>query len=286
MFLVSGPDLVIAACRSGVVGCLPSGMARTAAEFEGWVVQVRNALGDGDAPFACNLSLRRERLPEDLEICRRHAVPIIISAQGDPGGIVQAVHAWSGLLFHDVTTLAHARKAIAAGVDGLVAIGAGGGGHSGIISPMALIPQIRAMFDGYIIAAGAIGDGSAVLAAQSLGADFAYIGTRFIATRESLAPDAYKGMLVDSASSEVMYIPTFTHGVPANFMARSIKRIGLDPTHLPPSYDSPDVKPWRDIWAAGHAVGLIEDVPPVAELVDRLAAQFAAARTALFDRTR
>lgn len=286
MFLVSGPELVAEACRAGILGVLPSGTVRSAEEFEDWIVRIEQALeGTSAAPFACNLSLRRERLPIDLEICERHNVPLIITAQGDPRAVVEKVHGWGGLVFHDVTTLYHAQKAIAAGVDGLIAIGAGGGGHAGVLSPLALIPQLRAMFDGYIIAAGAIGDGSAILATQALGADLAYIGTRFIATRESLAPDAYKQLLVETSSAEVVYTPAFTHGVPANFMTTSMRHVGIDPTRLDHPFESESVKPWRDIWAAGHGVGLIDDVPSVAELVDRLEVQYRDARAALDART-
>jgi nitronate monooxygenase len=291
MFLVSGPELVLSACKAGIIGAAPAGTARSSSEFAEWLARFTDELdqhykvtGTKAAPYACNLSVRRgqafqsERFVQDLETCRRHRVPLVITANGDPSDVVPEVHTWGGLVFHDVTTIRHAEKAVEAGVDGLIVIGNGGGGHAGVVNPFALVPQIRRFFDGYIVLAGAIADGRAVRAAQVLGADLCYLGTRFIATKESMAPQGYKDMLVAAQASDILYTPAFTRGVPANFMKQSIRENGFDPNALPrpPAPDEPQFerKAWRDIWAAGQSVGLIEDIPSVAELVERLTAEY------------
>jgi nitronate monooxygenase len=202
----------------------------------------------------------------------------VITVNGNPAAVVPQVHDWGGVVFHDVTTLKHARKAVQAGVDGLIVICGGGGGHSGVLNPFAFVPQIRAFFDGAIVLAGAIATGGAVHAAQVLGADLCYMGTRFIATQESMAPQAYKEMIVAAESHQVIYTRTFTRGMPAMIMHASIRQHGFDPENLPSPEDIPDsVKAWRDIWAAGQSVGLIHDIPSVAELVSRLKRQYDAA---------
>ncbi|GGH62793.1 2-nitropropane dioxygenase [Frigidibacter albus] len=288
MFLVSGPDLVLGACKAGIIGAAPAGTARSAEEFADWLELFDKELaewsaqtGRQPAPYACNLSVRKgekfgtSRFAQDLETCRRHRVKLVITANGDPSKMVPEIHAWGGLVFHDVTTLRHAEKAIAAGVDGLIVICNGGGGHGGIVNPFALIPQIRRIFDGWIVLAGTISDGRSIRAAQVLGADLCYLGTRFIATQESMAPQAYKEMIVAAQTGDILYTPTFTRGVPANFMKPSIRANGFDPDSLPPHTEAPtDRRAWRDIWAAGQGVGLIDDIPSVEDLVDRLAAEY------------
>jgi len=294
MFLVTGPALVREACKAGVIGGLPRQNARSFERFEAWMAEISDDLGAYRlehpearvAPVAVNLATR---LPEDelkahLEVCRRHGVEIIISATGDPSELVARVHDWGGKVFHDVTNLRFAEKAIAAGADGLTCIGAGGGGHSGTISHLALIPQVRAMFDGVIIMAGAVSSGAAIRAAEILGADLAYLGTRFIATTESDAPQAYKDLLVSEGSAGLMYTGKIA-GVPANWMAASMRKVGLDPADLPEPLGKgmrhdhlPDgVRPWLNLWSAGQGIDLIRDIPSVAELVGRLRREYIAA---------
>lgn len=296
MFLVSGPDLVIAQCSAGVVGSFPSLNARPESALADWIAQIRDGLarfeaahpGRRAAPFAVNLIVNKAnaRLSHDTEACLRAKVPIIITSLQAPGEIVPAAHAYGGLVFHDVTTVRHAEKAAEAGVDGIVLVCAGAGGHAGAMSPFALLPDVRRIFPGTILLAGAISTGRGILAARALGADLAYLGTRFIATRESLASDAYKRMIVEAAAKDVVYTPEFT-GVAGNYLLPSILAAGLDPATLAlpgaskeyRSREKSGVSAWRDIWSAGQGVGSIEDVPTVAALVDRLAAEFAAARS-------
>ena len=296
MFLVSGPDLVIAQCSAGVVGSFPSLNARPESALADWIAQIRDGLarfeaahpGRRVAPFAVNLIVNKAnaRLSHDTEACLRAKVPIIITSLQAPGEIVPAAHAYGGLVFHDVTTVRHAEKAAEAGVDGIVLVCAGAGGHAGAMSPFALLPDVRRIFPGTILLAGAISTGRGILAARALGADLAYLGTRFIATRESLASDAYKRMIVEAAAKDVVYTPEFT-GVAGNYLLPSILAAGLDPATLAlpgaskeyRSREKSGASAWRDIWSAGQGVGSIEDVPTVAALVDRLAAEFAAARS-------
>jgi nitronate monooxygenase len=293
MFLVTGPAMVREACKAGVIGGLPRQNARTFEEFEAWLAEIRRDLdahiaAHPDArvaPIAVNLS---RRLPDDeltrhLEVCRRHGVEIIISATGDPTELIKRVHDWGGVVWHDVINLRFAEKAIAAGADGLTCIGAGGGGHSGTISHLALAPKVRAMFDGTIIMAGAISNGAAIRAAEVLGADLAYLGTRFIATKEAPVPEEYKQLLVSQTSSDLLYTDRIA-GVAANWMQESMRRVGLDPQNLPRpekklAYDHlpAGVKPWKNLWSAGQGVDLIDDVPTVAELVRRLRREYVAA---------
>ena len=311
MFLVTGPEIVIAACTAGIMAGAASASARSADEYGEWLDRIESEIASNEAatgrkagPYAANLSAgasrqgaRAARFEQELDHCRRRKVPIVISVGGAPADLVKEVHGWGGVVFHDATTVRHAEKAVEAGVDGLNLIGGGGGGHAGSISPFALVPQVRRFFDGIIVLGGAISTGEGILAAQALGADLCYMGTRFIATQESRAPGAYKDMIVATESSDILYTPAFTHGVPCNFMKPSIRANGFDPDMLSPATTPHDPlfaerKPWRDIWAAGHGVGLIRDVPAVADLVDGIerdyhaALALLAARTAPFERDR
>jgi nitronate monooxygenase len=292
MFLASTPALVIACCAAGIIGSMPALNMRRSDQLEVALTEIEVALdhvrsaGGNPAPYAINLSVSRtasERFAQDLAACVRHKVPLIITSVGDPRVVVEHVHSYGGLVFHDVTNLRHARKAIAGGVDGVILVCAGAGGHTGDISPFTLIPQLRRFFDGIIVAAGAIASGEAILAAQALGADMVSIGTRFIATQESGVSSAYKSMLVTAQTSDVLYTPAIS-GLPASFLAPSIREYGLDPQNLPPlkatgQADLPDgVKPWRDIWSGGQGVGLIDDIPSASDMVGRLKAEYDAAR--------
>jgi nitronate monooxygenase len=295
MFLVSGPQLVAEACKAGIVGALPRQNARGIETFEEWLRQIRSSIDTyaeehPDArigPLAVNLAtnLDANDLSANLDVCARYGVEIIISAQGDPAALARRVHDWGGMIFHDVTTMRFAEKAIAAGVDGMTCVGAGGGGHSGTISHLVLIPKIRSIFDGVIVLAGAVSSGAVIRAAEILGADLSYLGTRFIATRESLAHDEYKAMLVRGSSSDLMYTPDVA-GVAANWMTESMAAVGLDPADLPKPATRgkmshahlPDgVKPWKNLWSAGQGIDLIDDIPTVAELVARLRREYVAA---------
>lgn len=293
MFLVSGPELVIASCRSGLIGTLTRNHCRTDEEFEQQLVTVRNALSRAQeddkvqsiGPLAANISIgmHADSRVRAVDACRRHGVDVIVSAGGDPASLVKEVHDWGGCIFHDVTSIRFAEKAISAGVDGIVAIGAGGGGHSGNISHLALIPQIRSMFDGVIVMAGAVADGAAIRAAEVLGADLAYLGTRFIATRESMASHEYKAMLVNLQPEDLLYTDAI-NGTPAMWLKESMRKLGLDPDRLPRAIKRhgsehlpDDVKPWKNLWSAGHGIGLIQDIPTASELVDRLHDQYRAA---------
>jgi nitronate monooxygenase len=285
MFLVSGVELAIASCRAGLVGSLTRNHCRSDEAFEMQLVAVTAALAETRAeesagligPLAANVSIGMDPAARSraIDACRRHGVDIIVTAGGDPGAVAAEVQAWGGLLFHDVTTLRFAEKAIAAGVDGLIAIGAGGGGHSGTISHLALVPQIRSLFDGTIVMAGAIASGAAIRAAEILGADLAYLGTRFIATQEAAAPDEYKALLVAGAPSDLVYTAEI-NGIPAMWSRDSMRRLGLDPENLPTPQGRGSghlpghVKPWKNLWSAGQGIGLIHDIPSVAELADRL----------------
>jgi len=294
MFLVTGPAMVREACRAGLVGALARQNARSVEQFEGWLKEIREAL---DAhveahprarigPVAVNLrtNFQEDELKQDLEICKRYGADIVISAAGDPTELVARVHDWGGKVFHDVISLRFAEKAIRAGADGLNCVGAGGGGHSGTVSPLALIPRVRQIFDGTIVMAGAISNGAGIRAAEILGADLAYLGTRFIATEEAPVPDEYKQMLVAATSSDLLYTDKVS-GVAASWMRASMAKLGLDPADLPQPqgrgmrYDHlpQGVKPWKNLWSAGQGVELIHDIPPVAELVRRLRAEYVAA---------
>lgn len=289
MFLVSGPELAIACCKAGIVGSLTRNHCRDTAELEEQLRTVSEALkrhadahpGAVIGPLCVNISpnANAEEFRENLDACRRYGTQIIVTSVGDPTKNAPLVRDYGMFHFHDATTIRFAEKAAAAGVDGIVCIGSGGGGHAGIISHLAFIPQVRAMFDGTIVMAGAISTGAAIRAAEVLGADLAYIGTRMIATRESAAPDEYKQMLVDGGVTEVTYTRG-VNGMPASWLKASLRSIGLDPENLfiPEGRSTEHLPagktPWRDIWSGGQGIGLIHDIPPVAELVDRLRREY------------
>jgi nitronate monooxygenase len=297
MFIVSNPDLVIAQCVSGVVGSFPALNARPAEMLEPWIDTIETALEDHRrahpgakvAPFAVNQIIHQsnDRLEHDLEVCMRRRVPMIITSLRAPTDVVKKVHEYGGVVFHDVISIRHAEKALEAGVDGLVLVCAGAGGHAGMLSPFALVREVRRFFDGPVALSGAITDGAGVLAAEAIGADFAYIGTRFIATREANAVEGYKQMILDSTAAEIVYTPFFS-GVHGNYLKRSVAAAGLDPDHLPVADKSSmnfasgrPAKVWKDIWGAGQGVGNIDEVLPARELVDRLRAEYAVARARL-----
>lgn len=292
MFLVSGPALAVACCQAGIVGSLTRNHCRDREELEAQLAEVSEALarfrgahpGRVVGPLAVNISpaFGQDEFRAHLEACRRHGARIVVTSVGDPTQNAPLVQDHGLLHFHDATTIRFAEKAAAAGVDGIVCIGAGGGGHAGTISHLAFVPQVRAMFGGTIVMAGAISTGGAIRAAEVLGADLAYLGTRFIATREAEAPEAYKAMLVAGGVTDVLYTRG-VNGLPASWLSASLREAGLDPGNLfiPPGRSTEHLPegtmPWRDIWSAGQGLGLISDVPPVAELVDRLRAEYAEA---------
>jgi len=292
MFIVSNPDLVIAQCKGGMIGSFPALNARPPELLDTWLTRIRAELADDPdaAPFAVNQIIHQsnERLEHDMALCVKHEVPLIITSLRAPDAVVPQVHAYGGLVFHDVISVRHAEKALAAGVDGLILVCAGAGGHAGMLSPFALVGEIRKFYTGPLALSGAITSGSGILAAQAMGADFAYIGTRFIATREANAQEAYKRCLVDSAAVDVVYTPYFT-GVHGNYLRKSIEAAGLDPENLPvKDKDAMDfgsaagaAKAWKDIWGAGQGVGTIDDIPPVAELIARMKQEYRAAKAAL-----
>lgn len=289
MFLVSGPDLVIACCTNGILGTFPSLNLRTVAAFEEWLIRIRAELAAHDkinpgslaAPYGVNIIAHKtnERLDEDMALVVKYQVPLVITSLGNPREIVKTVHAYGGLVFHDVTTVDWARKAADAGVDGIIPVCCGAGGHAGLMNPFAFIPQIREFWDGAIALAGCISDGRSVLATQALGADFAYIGTRFIATHESMASPAYKKMLETAQSTDLVYTPAFS-GIPANMLRPSIVASGMDPDHLPDKKHidlGEEVKAWRDVWTAGQGVGSIRETLPVADLIAHMKREYAQA---------
>ena len=294
MFIVSNPDLVIAQCTAGIVGSFPALNARPQEALHDWIVQIKDALqahkethpDDPVAPFAVNqiAHLSNQRLLADMEVCVRHEVPIIITSLRPPEDIVKAVHSYGGVVFHDVISMRHARKAMEQGVDGIIAVCSGAGGHAGPVSPFALVKEIRKEFDGTVILSGCMTSGSDILAARAMGADLAYIGTRFIATEEANAVPAYKEMIVDSASADIAYTSLFT-GVPGSYLKGSIRNAGLDPDNLPEAgkdtmdfgKNKADAKAWRDIWGAGQGVGNIDDILPTREVVMRMEQEYNAA---------
>ena len=293
MFIVSGPELVIAQCRAGIIGSFPALNARPQAMLRDWLSQISEALaaadanGERPAPYAVNQICHgsNTRLRDDLEVCVEFKVPLIITSLQLNADVVDAVHSYGGYVFHDVTNIRHADKAIEAGVDGLIAVCTGAGGHAGRLSPFALTKELRERFDGTLILAGAMSTGADVLAARALGADLAYMGTRFIATEEAHAVAGYKEMIVDSAAEDVVYTSLFS-GVHGNYLKGSVRNIGLDPNALPEADKSKmnfgsggntDAKAWVDIWSAGQGVGAIDDVPSVATLVERMREEYASA---------
>jgi nitronate monooxygenase len=292
MFLVSGPELVIAACRAGVIGTFPALNQRTTEGYAEWLEEIETALGPEDAAFGVNLIVHPTnlRLLADLEVTVAHKVPLVITSLGAVADIVNAVHGYGGLVFHDVTTVRHARKAAEAGVDGLILVAAGAGGHAGVWSPFALVQEVREVFGGTIILSGCMSTGRDVATAMMLGADFAYLGTRFINTTESLAPDGFKEMIIESGAADITYTPAIS-GIPANFMTKSLIANGLDPKALV-GKDKIDlgkeldheVKAWKQVWSAGQGAGSVKDVLPTAELAARLKREFVEAKAAFLAR--
>jgi nitronate monooxygenase len=297
MFIASGPALVAAQCKAGIVGSFPALNARPAEQLDVWLTGLQRELGDYQeahpdkkvGPIAVNQIVHQsnDRLAHDVEVCVKHQVPIIISSlRAPPQEMLDAVHAYGGIVMHDVVSIRHAEKALEAGVDGLILVAAGAGGHAGALSPFALVGEVRKFFDGPIALSGSIATGDAILAAQAMGADLAYIGSRWLATKESNVSDAYREAIVDSAAADIVYTNLFT-GVHGNYLKKSIVAAGLDPENLPVSdkskmsFGSGSAKAWRDIWGAGQGVGLMDDVPTVAEMVERLKAQYQAARERL-----
>jgi len=297
MFIASGPALVAAQCKAGIVGSFPALNARPAELLDTWLTDLQRELADYQeahpdkkvGPIAVNQIVHQsnDRLEHDVAVCVKHQVPIIISSlRAPPPEMLDAVHAYGGIVLHDVISIRHAEKALEAGVDGLILVAAGAGGHAGALSPFALVGEVRQFFDGPIALSGSIATGDAILAAQAMGADFAYIGSRFLATRESNVTDAYRSAIVESSAADVVYTNLFT-GVHGNYLKKSIVAAGLDPDNLPVSdkskmsFGSGSAKAWRDIWGAGQGVGLMDDVPTVAEMVERLQQQYQAARERL-----
>jgi nitronate monooxygenase len=291
MFLVSNPELVIAQCRNGVIGAFPALNARPETQLDEWLTQIAGALTAEPtaAPYAVNQIIHQSnaRLEHDMSLCVKHKVPLIITSLRAPNDIVKYVHAYGGLVFHDVISVRHAEKALEAGVDGLILVCAGAGGHGGNLSPFALVSEVRRFYSGPVALAGAITSGSAILAAQAMGADFAYVGTRFLATREAHASPAYQQTLIEATAADIVNTPCFS-GVPGNFLKQSIVAAGLDPDKLLERDKSAldfgntaGIKAWRDILSAGQGVGNIDEILPVAELVARLRDEYAAARQAL-----
>jgi nitronate monooxygenase len=295
MFIASYPELVIAQCKAGVLGTFPSLNARSLDTLEEWVTRIERELaahatahpGERIAPFGVNLILHpsNRRFDEDLALVARHRVPLVITSVGKPDRVCAQVHSYGGLVFHDVISVKHARKALECGVDGLILVCAGAGGHAGTLSPFALLSEVREFWDGPIVLAGALSNGRALRAAEVMGADLGYMGTRFIATREANVPEEQKQMMVASTAAEIVYTPVFS-GIKANYLRGSIVRSGLDPEALGPGagpghdlFDpaKTEARAWKDIWSAGHGVGTIHDVPTVAELVARLRQEYAAA---------
>jgi len=295
LFLISVPDLVIAQCKAGIIGSFPALNARPQHVLEEWIVRIKTELKEYQdqnpdkkvAPFAVNQICHgsNDRLQGDMEICVKHEVPIIITSLRPPAEVVEAAHSYGGLVFHDVINVRHAKKASDMGVDGLILVCAGAGGHAGALSPFALLREVKSWFDGTIILSGSIGDGYSVASALALGADFAYLGTRFIATHEANAEPEYKQMLIESSANDIVYSNLFT-GVLGNYLKPSIQNAGLDPDNLPTADKSAmnfgsggntDSKAWKDIWGSGQGIGLIEDAPTVESLVERIRAEFSEA---------
>jgi nitronate monooxygenase len=297
MFIISGPELVIAQCKAGVIGAFPALNARPAAQLDEWICQIIEALAAWDrdhpeapaAPFAVNHISHRtnDRLEQDLDVTCRRRVPVVITSLGARREVYDAVHASGGVVMHDVISAAHGRSAVEKGADGLIAVAAGAGGHAGALSPFALVQELREFFDGPLALSGAIANGRSILAAQAMGADLAYIGSAFIATQEARAAESYKRMIVDSSGGDIVYSNLFT-GVHGNYLKPSIAATGLDPDQLPASDPSKmnfggggDAKAWRDIWGCGQGIGAIHAVVAAGERVAELAAQYQDARREL-----
>ena len=297
MFIASGPALVAAQCKAGIVGSFPALNARPAELLDTWLADLKQELRDYQAanpgrrvgPIAVNQIVHQsnDRLAHDVEMCVKHQVPIIISSlRAPPKEMMDAIHGYGGIVLHDVVSIRHAQKALEAGVDGLILVAAGAGGHAGPLSPFALVGEVRKFFNGPVALSGSIASGDGILAAQAMGADFAYIGSRWLATQESNVTQDYRDAIVDSAAADIVYTNLFT-GVHGNYLKKSIINAGLDPEALPESdkskmsFGSGSAKAWRDIWGAGQGVGMMDDVPTVAEMVARLKTEYDAARARL-----
>ncbi len=295
LFIISGPELVMAQCRAGIIGSFPSLNARPLPQFEEWLQRLNTELTDKDAPYAVNLIVHKsnDRLMADLELCVKYKVPLIITSLGAREDVNAAIHSYGGIVMHDIISNKFAKKAVEKGADGLIAVAAGAGGHAGTISPFALVQEIREWFDGPLALSGAIANGAAVLAAEAMGADFGYIGSAFIATAEARAVEGYKEMIVESAAVDIVYSNLFT-GVHGNYLRPSIVKAGMDPDNLAVSDPSAmnfgsggntDAKAWKDIWGCGQGIGAVKEVLPAGELVARLVREYAAAKARLTDTT-
>ena len=306
MFLASGPDLVLACCRAGIVGTFPAKNQRTLEGLEDWLITIRDGLAAIEdktsqpaPPYGVNLIVHRTNriVEEELALCVKYKVPLVITSLGAVPELIDQVHGYGGVVFHDVINLRHAKKAASAGVDGLIAVAAGAGGHTGQASPFGLINEIRQFFDGTVLLSGSISTGADVAAAQTMGADLAYLGTRFINTQECQSPDDYKQMIIDSRFDDIVATPAVS-GVNANFLTASLDNAGVD-LDAPNEHGLVDIdkelaealtsssnefKAWRDIWSAGHGVGSISDIPPVDDLVNRLHGEYVTACSAQQDR--
>ena len=297
LFLISVPELVIAQCKAGIIGSFPALNARPQEVLEEWIIQIKSELAEYQAanpdkkvaPFAVNQICHgsNDRLQGDMEICVKHEVPIIITSLRPPAEVVDAAHSYGGLVFHDVISTRHAQKAVEQGVDGLILVCAGAGGHAGALSPFALLRETREWYDGTILLSGSISDGFSVASAIAMGADLAYIGTRFIATQESEADDDYKNMLIESAAKDVVYTNYFS-GVHGNYLSPSVERAGMDPLNLPEadktkmnfnSGGNASAKVWKDIYGSGQGINSIKDSPKVEDLVGKMKAEFQQARS-------
>jgi nitronate monooxygenase len=293
MFIAGNPKLVIEQCKAGVVGSFPALNARPKEALDGWLTEIESALATapGAAPYAVNQICHRsnDRLEHDIEVCIRHKVPITITSLRAPADVIPKIHAYGGIVLHDVISVRHAEKALEDGVDGLILVCAGAGGHAGTLSPFALVGEVRRFYDGPIVLSGAITSGDAILAAQAAGADLAYIGTRFLATPEASVPERYKEEILRASAADIVYTDLFS-GVSGNYLRHSVIAAGFDPLNLPKSdpkkmnfgsESGVEKKVWRDIWSAGQGVGQIDSVLPVAAVVARLESEYGAARQRL-----
>ncbi|KQW66387.1 2-nitropropane dioxygenase [Phenylobacterium sp. Root77] len=303
LFIISGPELVIAQCKAGIVGSFPALNARPASQLDEWLAQITEELADWDrknpdrlsAPFAMNQIVHKtnDRLEHDVEMAVKYKVPVTITSLGAREDVNQAIHSYGGVVLHDVINDRFARKAVEKGADGLIPVAAGAGGHAGHLSPFALVQELREWFDGPIALSGSIANGAAILGAQAMGADLAYIGSAFIATREANAAQDYKDMIVASRGDDIVYSNLFT-GVHGNYLRPSIEAAGLDPDNLPQSDPSKmsfgsggnqKAKAWKDIWGCGQGIGAVKDIPSAGDMIDRLAAEYEAAKAALAAKT-
>ncbi|MFO1343122.1 MAG: nitronate monooxygenase family protein [Burkholderiales bacterium] len=289
LFIISHPPLTLAQCLAGVIGAFPALNARPKEQLDDWLAELTEKLAAAQAaepkrriaPYAVNQIVHssNDRLDHDMQLCEKYKSPMLITSLRAPGDVVKQAHAWGGVVFHDVISIRHAEKALEAGVDGLILVCAGAGGHAGMLSPFALVREVRRFYDGPIALSGAIAHGASILAAQALGADFAYMGTRFIATEEARAVEGYKQMIVESTAQDIVYSSLFT-GIHGNYLKESVRKAGLDPDNLPSAdktamnFGQGAVKAWKDIWGSGQGVGQMDDVPPTAVLVERLQAEY------------